>query len=358
MFVARNSPSLLAMTRCVAKTRVVRQYIVSTQLPKWAAQAGARSIKGGRPFQKNRVGTPKHRDTTGQGDLASPRPVMLGSDLNELLDRAAMSIRPRSRPTPLIGVVLGSGLGAFGDSLNELCKIPYADIPAMPVCAVLGHPGSLCLGNIQGVDVACLQGRVHLYEGYEPERVVFGVRLLARLGCKAVLITNAAGAIRPTLKPSDLMLIADHINLTGRNPLVDPSASTLGVRFPDMSEAYDRELCDAARKAAQDTGVPLHEGVYLGNLGPSYETPAEIRMARVLGADAVGMSTVLEVIALRHMRVRTAALCCITNLAAGLSATPLDHREVSQSAEKAGDALARLLARWLNLSADLIRRSP
>lgn len=268
-----------------------------------------------------------------------------------LLDQAAAVVRQRREQPPTVGVVLGSGLGAFGDTLEDLVKIPYADIPKMPVSRVLGHSGNLCLGRVNGVEVACMQGRVHLYEGHEPERVVFGVRLLARLGCKAVLLTNAAGGIHPALQPGDLMLIVDHINMTGKNPLLGPNVDTLGDRFPDMTHAYDRGLCDAARRAARLESLTLHEGVYLASLGPSYETPAEVRMARMLGADAVGMSTVPEIIALRHMRVRAAAISCITNLAAGISPTPLDHREVEMVASQTREAFVRLVARWVELSA-------
>jgi purine-nucleoside phosphorylase len=272
-------------------------------------------------------------------------------DLGGLLDQAVAAVRLRHQPAPLIGVVLGSGLGAFGDTLDQLVKIPYADIPDMPTSRVVGHAGNLCMGSLQGVQVACMQGRVHLYEGHEPERVVFGVRLLARLGCKAVLLTNAAGGVHPSLQAGDLMLIVDHINLTGRNPLHGPNHDSMGERFPDMSQAYDPKLGEAARLAATQTGVSLKEGVYLANLGPSYETPAEIRMARTMGADAVGMSTVPEVIALRHMRVRTAAISCITNLAAGISPTPLNHAEVEQTAKRTRNAFVKLLSRWVQLTA-------
>jgi purine-nucleoside phosphorylase len=212
---------------------------------------------------------------------------------------------------------------------------------------VVGHAGNLCLGRVEGVPVACLQGRVHLYEGHEPERVVFGVRLLARLGCRAVLLTNAAGGLEPGWAPGDLMLITDHLNLMGKNPLAGPNEASLGPRFPDMTEAYDRELGELARDAAHATGVNLREGVYAGLLGPTYETPAEIRMFRLLGASAVGMSTVPEVIAMRHMGVRTAAISCITNLAAGLSPTKLDHSEVEATANRTRDRFTALLSAWV-----------
>jgi purine-nucleoside phosphorylase len=266
----------------------------------------------------------------------------------EKLDEAAAAVRGRPGvKAPLVGVVLGSGLGAWAEGLGALIKVPYADIPHMARSSVVGHAGNLCLGAAGDVPVACLQGRVHLYEGHEPERVVFGVRLLARLGCRAVLLTNAAGGLQAAWAPGDLMLVTDHLNLMGRNPLSGPNADALGPRFPDMTEAYDRELSELARQAARETGTVLREGVYAGLLGPTYETPAEIRMLRTLGADAVGMSTVPEVIALRHQGVRAAAISCITNMAAGLSATKLDHSEVEATATRTRDRFTALLTDWV-----------
>lgn len=263
------------------------------------------------------------------------------------LDEAVSAVRARASAAPHVGVVLGSGLGAWADSLEGLVKIPYTEVPHMPRVMVAGHAGNLCLGQVAGTQVACLQGRVHLYEGYSPDRVVFGVRLLARLGCRAVLLTNAAGGMHPSFVPGDLMLIKDHLNLTGRSPLVGPNEDALGPRFPDMTHAYDPRLGAFAREAATDVGLKLHEGVYAAMLGPSYETPAEIRMLQVLGADAVGMSTAPEIIALRHLRVRAAAISCITNLAAGLSPTELDHAEVEATAKRTRDLFARLLSGWV-----------
>jgi purine-nucleoside phosphorylase len=252
---------------------------------------------------------------------------------------------------PSVGVVLGSGLGAFGDTLSGLAKLPYADIPHMPRSTVIGHAGNLCLGRIGEIPVACLQGRVHLYEGHAPDRATFGARLLAALGCRAVLLTNAAGGIHPDFSPGDLMLIVDHLNLTATNPLTGANDDALGPRFPDLSRAYDPALCQAARRAAGERSVRLREGVYACMLGPSYETPAEIRMLRTLGADAVGMSTVLEVIALRHQSIRVGAISCITNLAAGISPTPLDHAEVEAIAHQTRDRFVSLLERWVELAA-------
>ena len=259
---------------------------------------------------------------------------------------------------PLVGVVLGSGLGAWGDSLAGLRKVPYAAIPHMPVSAVIGHAGNLCLGQVDGLEVACLQGRVHLYEGHAPDRVVFGVRLLARLGCRAVLLTNAAGGIRSDFAPGDLMLIKDHLNLSGKNPLAGPNEDELGPRFPDMTHPYDPRLGALAREAAMDAGTHLHEGVYAALLGPTYETPAEIAMLRTLGADAVGMSTVPEIIALRHMRVRAAAVSCITNLAAGLSPTELDHAEVEATAKRTREVFVKLLSSWVRRAGDALQSAP
>jgi purine-nucleoside phosphorylase len=265
----------------------------------------------------------------------------------ERLDEAVRAVRGRVGENPAVGVVLGSGLGAWAEGLASATKVPYADIPHMARSTVVGHAGNLWLGRAEGVPVACLQGRVHLYEGHEAERVVFGVRLLAKLGCRAVVLTNAAGGLDPAASPGDLMLVTDHLNLMGRNPLSGPNEGTLGPRFPDMTQAYDREIGALAREAAREVGVPLREGVYAGLLGPTYETPAEIRMLRALGADAVGMSTVPEVIALRHMGVRAAAISCITNLAAGISPTLLDHAEVEATATAVRGRFTALISAWV-----------
>jgi purine-nucleoside phosphorylase len=268
----------------------------------------------------------------------------------EQLAEAVRHVTALGAPSPRVGVVLGSGLGAFGDTLGGLRKVPYAEIPHMPRSTVVGHAGNLCLGTVGSVAVACLQGRAHLYEGHGPERATFGARLLAALGCQAVILTNAAGGIHPDFAPGDLMLITDHLNLTAQNPLLGPNDDAAGPRFPDLSQAYDPVLAAAARRAAEDKGVRLREGVYACMLGPSYETPAEIRMLRTLGADAVGMSTVHEVIVLRHRRVRVGAMSCITNLAAGISPTPLDHAEVEAIARQTRDRFVGVLERWVTLA--------
>lgn len=259
---------------------------------------------------------------------------------------AAAFVAERVSAPPRVGVVLGSGLGAFAEQLSSALRIPYGDIPEMPRSSVVGHAGNLCLGSLGSVPVACLQGRVHLYEGNTPARAVFGVRVLAELGCNVVLLTNAAGGIHGSFAAGDLMLITDHLNLMGQSPLCGPNFGD-GPRFPDMSRAYDLELQKLAREAARQADVTLREGVYAALLGPSYETPAEIRMLRALGADAVGMSTVPEVIALRQRGVRVGAISCITNLAAGLSAELLDHAEVEATARRSRDAFTAVLTRWV-----------
>lgn len=274
------------------------------------------------------------------------------------LHEALSAIRTKTSITPAVGVVLGSGLGAWADSLEDGVQIPFRDIPRMAVSTVPGHAGNLCIGQSNGVPVACLQGRVHLYEGHEPERVVFGVRLLARLGCRAVLLTNAAGGIHPAFQPGDLMLIRDHLNLTGKNPLVGPNEDLLGKRFPDMTHAYDPRLMRLARDAAVESGVELREGIYAGLLGPTYETPAEIAMLGGFGAHAVGMSTVVEIIALRHMRVSAGAISCITNMAAGISKRELDHAEVEETARRSRDRFSALLSAWVRRAGNSLTAPP
>ncbi len=268
--------------------------------------------------------------------------------LAQRLDETVAAIRKRGvSSAPRVGVVLGSGLGAFGDTLEHLVKVPYAELPHLPASAVPGHSGNLCFGEVQGVSVVCMQGRAHVYEGHSVDDAVHGARTLARLGAKCVLLTNAAGGLEPSWLPGDLMIVTDHLNLTGKNPLLGPNDDALGPRFVDMTRAYDERLTCALNEVATAASIPMKAGVYAGLLGPSYETPAEVRMLRGLGAHAVGMSTVLEVIALRHMGVRIAALSCITNLAAGLSPTILDHAEVEATARLRRDAMVQLVTAWI-----------
>jgi purine-nucleoside phosphorylase len=260
------------------------------------------------------------------------------------IDEAAAAVRGRTPLRPAVGVVLGSGLGAFADALEEATSVPYGQIPHFPASTVVGHGGALVLGRCRGVPVAVMKGRVHFYEGYRLDEVVFPVRVLGRLGVRTLVVTNAAGAINPAFAPGDLMVIEDHVNLLG-NPLVGPNEEALGPRFPDMSEAYDRHLRDVAEAACRAVGARCRRGVYVSMTGPSYETPAEIRMARTLGADAVGMSTVPEVIAARHLGMRVAGLSCLTNMAAGVTDGKLDHREVLDTGERVKATLLEVLAR-------------
>jgi len=273
------------------------------------------------------------------------------SPLLQQLDEAVGLIRSRTALSPSVGVVLGSGLGAFADALVEATSIPFSGIPHFPASTVAGHGGALVLGRCGGVPVAVMKGRVHFYEGYTLAEVVFPARVLARLGVSTLLLTNAAGGVNTLFAPGDLMVIEDHINFIG-NPLLGPNEEALGPRFPDLSFAYDRRLGERALEACAAAGVRGHRGVYLAMPGPSYETPAEIRMARVLGADAVGMSTVPEVIAARHAGMRVAALSCITNLAAGVSPRTLDHAEVLATGARAASALVQVLARLVAAAAE------
>ncbi len=262
---------------------------------------------------------------------------------SQRIDAALAVIRQRTKVQPRVALVLGSGLGSFADTLENATKIPYTAIPTMPVSGVVGHAGNLVIGRAEGLDVVAMQGRVHLYEGHPPADVVFGARLMIRMGARVVIITNAAGGANPAFSPGDLMLIEDHLNLTGQSSLTGLNEDALGVRFPDMSAAYDPGLRAIALEAASAGGFQMVRGVYAGNLGPAYETPAEVRMAQRLGADAVGMSTVLETIAARHMGARVLGISCITNKAAGLSATALDHAEVEETARSSRGRFVALL---------------
>jgi purine-nucleoside phosphorylase len=266
-------------------------------------------------------------------------------DLYERIMEAVGFIKKNCPLTPQVGVVLGSGLGEFADSVGSATAIAYGDIPHFKIASVAGHAGRLVLGRIGPLPVAVLQGRIHYYEGHDIGDVVFPMRVLAKLGVQSLLLTNAAGGINRGFRPGDLMIIRDHINLTGLNPLRGINDERLGTRFPDMSALYDPALQEIIAAALIEAGRPDRRGVYLGLSGPSYETPAEIRMFATLGADAVGMSTVSEAIAARHMGLRVAGLSCITNLAAGLSAQPLSHREVTETGERVKNDFVRLLSR-------------
>lgn len=247
-----------------------------------------------------------------------------------------------------MALVLGSGLGGFADRLQEAVPIPYGEIRGMPRSAVPGHRGRLVLGRIGEMPLVVMQGRVHLYEGHDAEEVVFGARLMVHLGAETVVLTNAAGGIRSDMRAGDLMVIDDHLNLTGHTCLLGRRAAELGDRFVDMSHAYDPDLRAHADATARELQLELKHGVYAGMLGPSYETPAEIGMLRTLGADAVGMSTVLETIAARHMGARCLGISCITNVAAGLTSQKLDHEDVQAQAARASERFERLLQRFLD----------
>lgn len=244
---------------------------------------------------------------------------------------------------PAVALILGSGLGALAEDFEHKMAVPYADIPGFPVSTVQGHAGQLVFGRIGGVTALAMQGRFHMYEGYDIAQVVFPVRVFALMGISNLIVTNAAGGLNPDFSPGDLMLITDHINLTGRNPLIGRNDERFGPRFPDMSYAYDKMICEAFRNAASQAAIRLREGVYLAVTGPNYETPAEVKAFRTLGADAAGMSTVPEVIAAVHSGLRVGGISCITNAAAGISQTALSHEEVTQAGVQVKDDFRRLL---------------
>lgn len=266
------------------------------------------------------------------------------------LDDAVAALGAHARFAPRCGIVLGSGLGGLADEIDPDAVVPYRTIPHFPATTAAGHAGDLVLGRLEGRPVAALRGRAHLYEGYTPQQVVFPVRLLAALKVPVLILSNAAGGLNPAFRRGDLMVLTDHLNLTGANPLVGPNDDRLGPQFPDMSHVYDPSLRALAEAAGRAGRVPLRAGVYAGVLGPSYETPAEIRMLRALGADAVGMSTVLEAIAARHAGMRVLGVAVITNAAAGggHDAPPdgaLSHDEVLAAAAAAGPRFAGLVRR-------------
>jgi len=271
--------------------------------------------------------------------------------LLETLDQAVAAVQAASPLRPAIGLVLGSGLGAFAQGLERVRRIPYCEIPHFPTSTAEGHRGELCLGTARGVPVAVMSGRVHFYEGYTLEQVVFPVRVLGRMGVRILILTNAAGSVNVNYRPGELMTIEDHINFMGANPLTGSNPEELGPRFPDMSAAYDPTLRQIAERACMAVGVTVRKGTYIAFSGPSYETPAEIQLARTLGADAVGMSTVPEVIAARHMGLRVLGISCITNMAAGVLKKPLDHREVLEVGERVKSALLEVLTRVIEEAA-------
>ncbi|MGG0793005.1 purine-nucleoside phosphorylase [Brevibacillus laterosporus] len=253
--------------------------------------------------------------------------------MSKILEAKAF-IEEKLTDKPTIGLVLGSGLGVLADEIEEATVIPYNEIPHFTKSTVVGHKGQLVIGKLKGKQVVAMQGRFHYYEGHELEAVVFPIRVMKSIGVETIIVTNAAGGVNESYKPGDLMLISDHLNLTYRNPLIGGNDESLGARFPDMSEAYSKRLRKLSKEITATLGIQLQEGVYAGLLGPSYETPAEIRMLRILGGDAVGMSTVPEVIVARHMNIEVLGISCISNMAAGILDQPLSHDEVMETTEK------------------------
>jgi purine-nucleoside phosphorylase len=271
--------------------------------------------------------------------------------LYERAEHAARVLRARWTAEPRVAVVLGSGLGAFADELSDAVALDYAEIPGFARSTVEGHAGRLVCGAVAGVPVAAMQGRFHYYEGYDWPEVTFPVRVLALAGVRALVLTNAAGGLNNSLTQGSLMLICDHLNLMGANPLRGPNDERFGARFPDMSDVYDREFQELAVHEAQAMGLQLRRGIYAALSGPSYETPAEIRMLRALGADAVGMSTVPEAIIARQMGLKVLGLSCITNMAAGVLDQPINHAEVMETGARVRETFTELLRRVIpNLS--------
>lgn len=250
--------------------------------------------------------------------------------------------------SPEIGLILGSGLGVLGDEIENPVKIKYDEIPNFPVSTVEGHNGQLVIGQLQGKSVIAMQGRFHFYEGYSMESVTFPVRVMKELGVKTVIVTNAAGGANKDFNPGDLMIIKDHINFSGHHPLIGPNDSRLGVRFPDMSTAYTSRYIELAKECAKDLGIDVKEGVYTFFSGPTYETPAEVRLAQILGSDAVGMSTVPEVIVARHSNLDVIGISCITNMAAGILNQPLNHEEVIETTQKVKSEFLSLVKSIIN----------
>jgi len=260
-----------------------------------------------------------------------------------VIDAAVEFLRARSRLAPTVAVVLGSGLGGLITELEDAVATPYAEIPGWAASTAIGHAGRLIIGRLGSHAIAVMDGRSHLYEGYSAAQVTHGVRVLGRMGVKTIVFTNAAGGVNAAYGPGTLVLISDHINLQGLNPLVGPNDDAFGPRFPDMSDAYSAELRAIARRTGEEIGVGLPEGVYAAMLGPSYETPAEIRFLRTIGADLVGMSTVPEVIVARHMGLRVLAISCVTNAAAGMAPEKLKHEDVLETGKRMAGTLVKLL---------------
>lgn len=266
-------------------------------------------------------------------------------DLSTKIKNAADYILEKSKYKPELGLILGSGLGAIADTIEDAEYYNYNELPGFPVSTVEGHAGRLVIGKLKGRIVVAMQGRFHYYEGYTMQEVTFPVRVMKLLGVEKLIVTNAAGAVNTNYTPGDLMIISDHINFSGANPLVGKNLTEFGTRFPDMSDAYDRELRAKVKDIAKDLNMTLQEGVYAMFSGPTYETPAEIRMARTMGADAVGMSTVPEVIIAKHSGLQVVGISCMTNMAAGILDQPLNHEEVMETSEKVRKSFITLMTK-------------
>jgi len=264
-------------------------------------------------------------------------------------DEVAQIIRSKTPVVPAVGLILGSGLGEIADELEHAVHIPYQSLPYFPRSTVEGHKGRFVFGDLEGIPVVAMQGRYHYYEGYTLQQVTFPVRVMKKLGIGRLIVTNAAGGVNKAFHPGDLMLITDHLNLIGASPLIGPNDDSIGPRFPDMSAAYDPGLRQLAKEAALSLGLSIREGVYAATSGPQYETPAEVRMIRTLGADAVGMSTVPEVIAASHAGLPVVGVSCITNLACGILEKPLSHEEVIETAEKVKDGFTQLIRKIVRM---------
>jgi purine-nucleoside phosphorylase len=272
------------------------------------------------------------------------------SGLRAEIDVALATVRETfGEIQPTVGLILGSGLGSFAEKLDGARKLPFDRIPGFAASTIVGHAGNLVHGRAHGVEVLAMQGRIHFYEGHDIQRVAFPARVLVAAGCKTLILTNAAGGIDKTLTPGEIVIMKDHLNLMPVSPLRGPNDDGLGPRFPDMSAVYTPSLRELAKKAGADGGLALREGVYAALAGPSYETPAEVRMLRTLGADLVGMSTVPEAIVARHMGARVLGLSCVTNLAAGITEQPLSHTEVTETATRVRAQFEQLIGRILQL---------
>lgn len=258
-------------------------------------------------------------------------------------ETAAEALSAKGIEPPSLGLILGSGLGSYADSFTDVTSIPYHEIPHFPVSSVAGHAGSLVFGRVHGIPAVAMQGRVHAYEGHNARTVAFPVHVLWQLGVRTLIVTNAAGGVNEQFEPGDLVSIHDHINFTGDNPLIGPNEDQFGPRFPDLSQLWSRELRTLAHRVAKEASINLKEGVYAGVLGPNYETPAEVNMLRIMGADMVGMSTVFEAIVAGHLGMNLLGISCVTNLAAGVSNAVLDHDDVQEVAAQARTKFATLI---------------